>query len=143
VERTLKVDDPVGAISVHGTCGAWGVLSLGLFSDGTYGDGFNGVEGTVRGLFYGGASQFVAQIIGTVTCFVFIFVASYVFFKVYDMIWGMRVSPEVELEGLDVPEMGVHGYPEVQGPSTVVHSMAGARAAAGVASPMMAPERGR
>ena len=82
VERTLKVDDPVGAISVHGTCGAWGVLSLGLFADGTYGDGFNGVEGTVRGLFYGGASQFVAQIIGTVTCFVFIFAVSWAFFKV-------------------------------------------------------------
>jgi len=77
----------------------------------------------VRGLFYGGASQFVAQIIGTVTCFVFIFVASYAFFKIYDMVWGMRVSPEVELEGLDVPEMGAHGYPEVQGPATLVHAM--------------------
>jgi ammonium transporter, Amt family len=142
VERSLKVDDPVGAISVHGTCGAWGVLSLGLFSDGTYGDGFNGVEGTVRGLFYGGASQFVAQIIGTVTCFVFVFVASYVFFKVYDLVWGMRVSAEVELEGLDVPEMGGHGYPEVQGPATVVHGMGGAKPAA-VGSPMMAAEHGR
>ena len=46
---------------------------VGLFSDGTYGDGFNGVEGSVRGLFYGGASQLVAQVIGTTTCFVFIF----------------------------------------------------------------------
>ncbi len=144
VERTLKVDDPVGAISVHGTCGAWGVLSVGLFSDGTYGDGFNGVDGTVRGLFHGagGASQFVAQIIGTVTCFVFIFVISYAFFKVYDLVWGMRVSPEVELEGLDVPEMGGHGYPEVQGPATVVHAMGGAKPAT-MGAPMMAPERGR
>jgi Amt family ammonium transporter len=137
----MKVDDPVGAISVHGTCGAWGVLSLGLFSDGTYGDGFNGVEGTVRGLFYGGASQFVAQIIGTATCFAFIFGASWAFFKVYDMVFGMRVSPEIELEGLDVPEMGGHGYPEVQGPATLVHSM-------GVSTPKtpamaMAPERAR
>ena len=47
IERTLKVDDPVGAISVHGVNGAWGVLSLGLFADGTYGDGWNGVPGTV------------------------------------------------------------------------------------------------
>lgn len=146
-ERSMKIDDPVGAISVHGTCGAWGVLSLGLFSDGTYGDGFNGVEGTVRGLFYGGASQFVAQIVGTVTCFVFIFVISWVFFKVLDAVVGMRVSPEEELEGLDVPEMGVHGYPEVQGPSTVVrHLNAGlgtSSAFSAAAVPTMAPERGR
>jgi Amt family ammonium transporter len=146
-ERSMKIDDPVGAISVHGTCGAWGVLSLGLFSDGTYGDGFNGVEGTVRGLFYGGASQFVAQIVGTVTCFVFIFVISWVFFKVLDAVVGMRVSPEEELEGLDVPEMGVHGYPEVQGPSTVVrHLNAGlgtSSAFSATSVPTMAPERGR
>ena len=141
VERTLKVDDPVGAISVHGTCGAWGVLSLGLFSDGTYGDGFNGVEGTVRGLFYGGASQFVAQIIGTITCFVFIFAISYAFFRVYDVVFGMRVSAEIELEGLDVPEMGGHGYPEVQGPATLVHTMGAATPKAPVMP--MTPERAR
>jgi ammonium transporter, Amt family len=141
IENTLKVDDPVGASSVHGTCGAWGVLSLGLFADGTYGDGFNGVEGTVRGLFYGGASQFAAQIVGTLTCFVFIFGISYVFFKVLDLVMGMRVSAEVEIEGLDVPEMGVHGYPEVQGPSTVVRHLPSAGAAfTGVApSASMAP----
>jgi Amt family ammonium transporter len=147
VERSMKIDDPVGAISVHGTCGAWGVLSLGLFSDGTYGDGFNGVDGTVRGLFYGGASQFVAQIVGTVTCFVFIFMISWAFFKALDAVIGMRVSPEEELEGLDVPEMGTHGYPEIQGPNTVVRHFAagvgtsGALSAASV--PTMAPERGR
>ena len=50
----IRVDDPVGAISVHGVNGAWGCLSLGLFADGTYGDGWNGVSGTVKGLFYGG-----------------------------------------------------------------------------------------
>jgi Amt family ammonium transporter len=143
VERTLKVDDPVGAISVHGTCGAWGVLSLGLFSDGTYGDGFNGVDGTVRGLFYGGASQLVAQVIGTLTCFVFIFVASWVFFKVMDAVLGMRVSAEVELEGLDVPEMGGHGYPEIQGPGTLVPGVAGLQTAGGFAQGALATERSR
>ena len=118
------------------------MLSLGLFSDGTYGDGFNGVEGTVRGLLYGGGSQLVAQLIGTVTCFGFIFGASWAFFKAYDVVFRMRVSPEVELEGLDVPEMGVHGYPEVHGPATLVHSMglSGVRAPA---LPVIAPERGR
>jgi len=142
IEMVMKVDDPVGAIAVHGVNGAWGVLSLGLFSDGTYGDGFNGVEGTVRGLFYGGASQFVAQVIGTTTCFVFIFSVSWVFFKVYDLVFGMRVSPEVELEGLDVPEMGVHGYPEVHGPATLVHSM-GLSTPKAPAMSMTAPERAR
>ena len=54
VERELKVDDPVGAVSVHGINGLWGLIAVGLFADGSYGDGWNGVEGTVRGLFYGG-----------------------------------------------------------------------------------------
>ena len=125
LERTMKVDDPVGAISVHGTCGAWGVLSLGIFADGTYGDGFNGVVGTVRGILYGDASQLVAQIIGPLTNFGFIFGASWLFFKAMDVVMGMRVSPEVELEGLDVPEMGTHGYPEIQGPGSLVHGLVG------------------
>jgi Amt family ammonium transporter len=126
VERTMKVDDPVGAISVHGTCGAWGVLSLGIFADGTYGDAFNNVPGTVRGILYGDPSQLVAQIIGPITNFVFIFGASWIFFKIMDLTMGMRVSPEVELEGLDVPEMGAHGYPEIQGPGHLVGGTAGA-----------------
>jgi Amt family ammonium transporter len=112
VEGTLKVDDPVGAISVHGVNGAWGVLSLGLFADGKYGDGWNGVPGTVTGLFYGDARQFAAQCIGTLTCFVFVFASFYVFFKVVDVILGNRVSAEVELQGLDLPEMGALAYPE-------------------------------
>jgi Amt family ammonium transporter len=112
VERTLKVDDPVGAVSVHGVCGAWGVFSLGLFADGAYGDGWNGVPGTVRGLCYGDASQLVAQCIGIITCFVWVFVIFYVFFKIIEMIMGNRVSAEVELEGLDIPEMGALAYPD-------------------------------
>src|SRR5213592_4212903 len=77
IEQRLKIDDPVGAISVHGVNGAWGVLSLGLFADGVYGDGFNGVPGAVRGLFYGDASQFLAEAIGTVTCVAFVFTSFY------------------------------------------------------------------
>jgi Amt family ammonium transporter len=114
VERRLKVDDPVGAISVHGTNGAWGVLSLGLFADGRYGDGWNGVPGAVTGLFYGDAKQFLAQCIGTLTCFVFVFVTMYVFFKVLDAVIGNRVSAETELGGLDLPEMGALAYPEFE-----------------------------
>lgn len=147
IENRLKVDDPVGAIAVHGVNGAWGVVALGLFADGTYGDGLNGVEGTVRGLFYGGGTQFIAQIIGTATCFVFVFAISYAFFKIMDMVMGIRVSPEVELEGLDVPEMGVHGYPEVQGPNTIVRhlSSAGTSSSFSAVTPTtgMTPERSR
>jgi Amt family ammonium transporter len=112
VERTLKVDDPVGAVSVHGVNGAWGLISLGLFADGTYGDGFNGVAGTVKGLFYGGGSQFVAELIGVLTNFIFVFVIMYVFFKILDMIVPLRVSEEVEREGLDQAEVAVSAYPD-------------------------------
>ena len=62
VDRKLKIDDPVGAFAVHGANGAWGVLSLGLFADGSYGDGWNGVPGTVKGLFYGDGKQFLAEL---------------------------------------------------------------------------------
>jgi ammonium transporter, Amt family len=108
VERTLKVDDPVGAISVHGVNGAWGVLSIGLFADGKYGDGWNGVAGKV----VASGGQFAAQCIGTLTCFVFVFVSFYLFFKILDVIMGNRVSAETEISGLDMPEMGALAYPE-------------------------------
>jgi Amt family ammonium transporter len=112
VERRLKLDDPVGAISVHGTNGAWGVLALGLFADGAYGDGWNGVPGTVRGLLYGDASQLAAQAVGTVTNVVFIFALSYAFFKVLDLVMGLRVDRDMELEGLDQHEVAVTAYPD-------------------------------
>jgi Amt family ammonium transporter len=112
IERTLKIDDPVGAIAVHGVNGAWGVLSLGLFADGTYGDGWNGVAGTVTGLFYGAPKQFLAEVIGVIACFVWVFATFYIFFKIVDAVIGNRVPAEVELAGLDIPEMGVLAYPD-------------------------------
>ncbi len=112
VERVLKVDDPVGAISVHGTNGAWGVLALGLFADGRYGDGFNGVKGTVTGLFYGNPGQFAAQCIGTATNIMYVFAISWVFFKVLDRVIGLRVPKDLELEGLDQGEVSVTAYPD-------------------------------
>jgi Amt family ammonium transporter len=110
VERKLRVDDPVGAIAVHGFNGAWGCLALGLFADGTYGDGWNGVSGTVRGLFYGDASQFTAELIGVLTNFITIGLISYIIFKLIGKGVGNRVSPNTEMEGLDVPEMGTEAY---------------------------------
>ncbi|HOX28374.1 MAG TPA: ammonium transporter, partial [bacterium] len=112
IERIMKVDDPVGAISVHGVNGAWGVLSLGLFADGTYGAGLNGVAEPVRGLFYGDASQFAAQCIGTFTNIVFVFVIMYVFFKVLNKITPLRVPAQQEIEGLDQYEVSVSAYPD-------------------------------
>ena len=112
VERKLKVDDPVGAVSVHGTCGAWGMIALGLFADGTYGDGLNNVPGTVKGLFYGNASQITAQLIGVVVNIGLVFVVMYAFFKALDRIIPMRVSEEVEFEGLDQSEVAVNAYPD-------------------------------
>src|SRR5882672_10273855 len=107
----LGIDDCVGAISVHGVNGAWGCLSLGLFADGTYGDGWNGVPGTVKGLFYGGGmGQFWAESIGVITCFVTLSVLSMIVYFIAEMLVGNRVSQEVEIEGLDLPEMGVPGY---------------------------------
>ena len=114
VENKLKLDDPVGAISVHCVNGLWGVVALGLFADGKYGDGFNGVAGGVRGLFYGDPTQLFAQLIAVAVLFVWGFGVSFLFFKLLDAIWGIRVAPEAELEGLDIPEMGVLAYPDNQ-----------------------------
>ena len=107
----LGIDDCVGAISVHGVNGAWGCLSLGLFADGTYGDGWNGVPGKVTGLFYGGGmGQFWAELIGVTTCFITLSVLSLIVYFIAEKLVGNRVSLEIEIEGLDIPEMGVMGY---------------------------------
>ncbi len=102
----IHVDDPVGAISVHGVNGLWGVLAVGIFADGTSNYG----GWAVKGLVAGDTGQFVAQVIGAATCFVWAFGASFIFFKILDKFVKLRVSPEAELGGLDIPEMGYLGY---------------------------------
>jgi ammonium transporter, Amt family len=115
-ERKAKIDDPVGAISVHGVNGLFGVLCVGLFADGTYGAGWNGVGGTVKGLFYGGGEQLVAQLIGAATIVVWAGGIGWLFFKIQHAIQGIRSKPEDELAGLDLPEMGVYAYPDLENP---------------------------
>jgi Amt family ammonium transporter len=109
-ERKAKIDDPVGAISVHGVNGAWGIIALGLFADGTYGEGWNGVAGTVKGLFYGDPGQLFAECIGILANLIYVGLISFLVFKVIDRLVGNRVSAKSELEGLDFPEMGADGY---------------------------------
>jgi len=109
----IHVDDPVGAVSVHGVGGLWGVIAVGLFADGSYGAGWNGVTGrTVTGLFHGGGfGQLGAQLIGAATLVLWAFGLSYLFFRAQDALMGLRVSPEVETGGLDLPELGLRAYP--------------------------------
>ncbi len=120
-ERKIKVDDPCGAISVHGYCGWWGAVSVGIFADGTYGSGWNGVGATtylgtagqgVTGLLYGDVTQFLTQIGGATLIALYAFCLTYVVFKVVNRIVPLRVPKEAELEGLDVPEFGMPAYPE-------------------------------
>jgi Amt family ammonium transporter len=112
----LGIDDPCGAISVHGMCGAFGVLAVGLFADGTYGIGWNGVGATsthgVRGLFYGDGGQLIAQGFHIVVGFAWAWGITWIIFKIAKNFMQIRVSPEVEIEGLDVPEFGVLAYPD-------------------------------
>jgi Amt family ammonium transporter len=112
IERTLRIDDPVGAIAIHGLNGVWGLLSLGLFADGTYGEGLNGVPGRVTGLFYGDKGQFIAQLIGAAACITYVSLISIVVFKAISAITGGSQRPDVavEVDGLDIPEMGCLGY---------------------------------
>ena len=116
VERRMKLDDPVGAISVHGANGIWGVIAVGLFADGksNYGGSWNGVNGNVTGLFYGDAGQLVAQLIGVSALIGVIFVFMFVYNLIIDVVVGQRVGAKSELEGLDLPEMGALGYPEFE-----------------------------
>ncbi len=110
--EALKIDDPVGAVPVHGFNGLWGIISVGIFADGTYGV-YSIKPPFVKGLLYGGGTgQLIAQLIGAVALFAWAFITSYILFKVLDIIIGIRVSPEEELQGLDILEHGTPAYSE-------------------------------
>lgn len=97
IEKKLKVDDPVGAVSVHGVCGAWGTLAAGIFN-------IEGFSLSVVGV----------QLIGIVAAFLWVFPTAFLLFKLIDKTIGLRVSKEEELDGLDVGEHGIEAYPDFE-----------------------------
>ena len=113
VERKLKVDDPVGAVSVHGVNGLWGLIAVGLFADGSYGAGFNGVSAPVTGLLYGGgAGQLLAQLVSVVVVVAWAFGTMYAFFRIQDAVQGIRSSARAR--GVAVPPSGTPRKPALR-----------------------------
>jgi Amt family ammonium transporter len=125
----LRIDDPIGAWPVHGLCGIWGTLSLGLFATGEYnfggscigvappmyqvGDGAQDQTAFLTGLFYGGGWKcFEGQVIGSFVICGATFVVAMIVFKALDLVGQLRISKEGELEGMDIHEHGISAYPE-------------------------------
>ena len=110
IENVLKIDDPVGASSVHGVCGAWGIIVAGPVRRRPLRRRLERRPGQVRGLLYGDGKQFVAECIGIVACVLWVGTITFVALRITDALVGNRVSRREELAGLDVPEMGIEGY---------------------------------
>ena len=103
IERVFKIDDPVGAISVHGTCGLWGLLAVGIFANGNNG---------VAGLIAGNTLQIVSQLISMGVVLAWALATGFAMFLLLKYTMGVRVSEEEELAGLDISEHGIETYPE-------------------------------
>ncbi len=116
IDTKLRIDDPVGASAVHGVNGVWGIVSLGLFANGVYGQGLNGVAKGVTGLFYGDSGQFLAELIGIAANVAYVVPVAALAIFVIGKIAGNRVSVEDEVNGLDLSEVGVAGYSNDGGP---------------------------
>jgi Amt family ammonium transporter len=101
LDKVLHVDDPVGAVSVHGVCGAWGTLAVGLFAD----------TGDIKGLFYGGGlQQLGVQALGVISVFAWVTATAFVLFFIVKKTVGLRVNDEEELQGLDIGEHATEAY---------------------------------
>ncbi|NBB79490.1 MAG: hypothetical protein GVY36_08605 [Verrucomicrobia bacterium] len=107
--RHDHVDDPVGAVSVHGICGVWGTLAVGLFGTTAIDPGL-----LSNGLLYGGTAQIGIQALGVAAVFAFVLPVSLLLFKVIQVTMGLRVSEDAELEGLDISEHGNEAYADFQ-----------------------------
>ena len=109
-DRVLHVDDPVGAISAHGVCGAWGTFSLGLFAQDIFSPGTTG-----NGLFFGGGLKLLgAQTIGIISVFAWCMITGFILFYIIKKVAGLRVTKEEELRGLDIDEHGMEAYADFQ-----------------------------
>ncbi len=107
IDQKLKIDDPVGASSVHGVCGFFGTVMVGLFASPDY--------GCCTGLLYGGGTgQLFVQITGALAVFAWAFGCGFILFKALSLFMSLRVSPEEELKGLDIPEHGADAYSSFQ-----------------------------
>jgi Amt family ammonium transporter len=125
IDTKLKIDDPVGASAVHGVNGAWGVIALGLFANGVYGQGLNGVANGVTGLFYGNPGQLAAELIGIAANVAYVVPVAASSFWLIGKVVQNRASAEDEINGLDLPEVGVLGYNSDGGPTIGVTSALG------------------
>ncbi|MFW6180509.1 MAG: ammonium transporter [Spirochaetota bacterium] len=109
LDKVLRIDDPVGAVSVHGVCGAFGTLAVGLFADARYAEAAG--LGRVQGLLFGGGAGLLGtQALGVLAVFGWVFAASLALFSLIRVTVGLRVSPEEELRGLDIDEHGIESY---------------------------------
>ncbi|MBI2874340.1 MAG: ammonium transporter, partial [Firmicutes bacterium] len=106
VERVLKVDDAVGAVSVHAAGGIWGLIAVGIFADGTY-------QG-VKGMILGDYAQLIAQLITVAAVMAWALLTGFLLFTILKRTMGLRVSHEEELSGLDLSEHGISAYPAEQ-----------------------------
>jgi len=104
IKNIVKADDPVGAVAVHGICGAWGVLAVGIFAA-----GHNDVEGLIAG----NAAQLGPQIVGIIVAIAWGLGIGLILFKALDLAMGLRAPEEEEESGLDMPEHGAEAYPEL------------------------------
>jgi Amt family ammonium transporter len=111
IDKVIRIDDPVGAVSVHGICGAFGTLMVGIFAQSSISGNANGL------LFGGGLSQLAVQATGAITIFAFVFTVSFAVFKAIDLTIGLRVSRQEEVVGLDISEHGMVAYPDFEMPS--------------------------
>ncbi len=130
-ERVAKIDDPVGAISVHGVCGAWGTIAVGLFGQQSIDVQYWSADTTIKdGLFFGGGfSQLGTQLLGVGVVFIYVFLAMLVIFYVIKKTIGLRVSDAEQMEGLDLGEHGNTAYGgfvfETTGPAAVIRNEEG------------------
>ena len=107
-----RLDDPVGALTAHGLCGIWGTLACGFFTSPRLAQ-YNAFGDPAGGLLYSGSfSQLIAQAVGFTIAFTFVFVMSFATFWMIRKVYGLRVTPEEESDGLDISEHGMYGYPE-------------------------------